>query len=690
MATDMNRQDVTLDVLRQSEERFRALIQQSADAIQLLSAEGKILYSSDSVERVLGYTPEEIQGMGAEPYLHPDDFPLFMEKFAMLLQEPGGRTTLEYRVRHKNGSWVWVEATGSNYLHDPHIQAIVGNFRNVTERKQAEERQRLLNAASEKLASSLDHQITMQEIAQLIVPALADYCRIALLDEQQQIKDIVVNHIDPEQMALVRALYQQYKDRASSAYGLQRLLKSGRPELISHVAENISLYRAGQENPDLLAVVNALALKSYMGTPLIARGKVIGAITFSSTQPLRHYTPDDLAFAQELARRIAITLDNARLYREAQQEIARRMQLEDQLQRANRQLEAILKTIDDGILLQDNNGKILYANQAIALLNGYQSVEDLRQAPDLFYEQQFVVTDEQGEPFLPARFPGRRVLTGEGPVQVTVRFQKKGSTEVRWLLITSTAVTDGGGRPWAALSVLHDITQFKEQEQRKDEFIAMASHELRTPLTSLKGFLHLLGQHLRKQQDKAALAYIDRVNHQVTRLTKLVTDLLDISRMQTGQLEYTMEPFELDALAREIVETVQEGTGSHHIRLEGQTRAVVPGDADRIGQVLINLLTNAIRYSPDADTIVVRLSVDQENVCVSVQDFGPGIAREHQQKIFERYYQVSEAGQHPFAGLGIGLYLASEIIKRHRGSIRVESVPGQGATFSFTLPRQQR
>lgn len=556
--------------------------------------------------------------------------------------------------------------------------------------QQAEERQRLLNEASKKLASSLDHQITLQEIAQLIVPALADYCRIAILDEQQQIKDIAVNHIDPAQLTLVRELYQQYKDHASSTYGLQRLLETGRPELISRVPESALLDHAGQQNPELLAIVNALGLQSYMGTPLIARGKVIGAITFSSTQPQRHYTHDDLAFAQELARRIAITLDNASLYAAAQQEIVRRQLLEDQLLRANKQLEAILKTIDDGIILQDASGKILYANQAIALLNGYQSVEELLQAPALFYERQYAVTDELGEPFPPARFPGRRVIAGESPVQVTVRLHEHESAHVRWLLITSTAVLDGTGRPWAALSVLHDVTQFKEQERRKDEFIAMASHELRTPLTSLRGFLHLLGQRLRKQEDQQALAYLERVNRQVTRLSKLVTDLLDISRMQTGQLDYSMEPFQLDALAREVVEAVQEGTASHRIQLEGQTRASVLGDADRVGQVLINLLTNAIRYSPNAARIIVRLSADQTDASVSVQDFGPGIAREHQQKIFERYYQVSDSSHQPFAGLGIGLYLASEIIKRHHGTIRVESVPGRGSTFSFTLPIQKK
>lgn len=688
MATEMNEQDETLDILGHNEERFRALIQHSADAIQLLSAEGEILYSSDSVERVLGYKPQEIQGSGPTLYLHPEDFPLFMERFSSLLQHPGSQVTLEYRVKHKNGSWVWIEATGSNYLHDPRIHAIVGNFRNITQRKQLEERQRLLNLASEKLASSLDHHITLQEIAALIVPSLADYCRIAVLDEQQQIKEIAVNHIDPEQLTLVRTLYEKYKNSAGTTHGLQKLLETGQPELISDVSESL-LQPAVQENPGLLANVQALGLQSYMGTPLIARNNVIGAITFSSTEPLRHYTPDDLAFAQELASRVAFTLDNARLYQAAQAEIAERKQLEVQLQRANEQLEAMLKTIDDGIMLQDITGKIIFANQAIAALGGYRSVDEVLQAPALFYQEQYEVRDEYGQPFSPENFPGRRVMAGESPVQVTLRAHKKGSDEVRWLTITSTAVKDKDGKPWAVMSVLHDITPFKEQEQRKDEFIGMASHELKTPLTSLKGFLHLLQGHLRKQQDEKALVYTNRLNHQVTRLTKLVADLLDISRMQKGQLEYRMEPFDLDALVEEIVETVQEGVASHQIRVEGQTRAFVYGDQDRVGQVLMNLLTNALRYSPKADTIIVRLSSDQESACISVQDFGFGIAREHQQKIFERYYQIGEEGQPPFAGLGIGLYLSSEIIKRHRGTIWVESSKGKGATFSFRLPLQR-
>src|SRR5205823_1849313 len=217
----------------------------------------------------------------------------------------------------------------SNYLHNPHIHAIAGNSLTITEHEWVKERQRILNVVSEILVSSLDHQITLQEIAQMIVPSLADYCRIALLDEQQQIRETTVNHIHPEQLALVRALYEQYKDRARTTHGLQKLLQTGKPELISNVSE--SVLQPAQDNPELLRIIQTLGLQSYMGTPLIARNRVIGAITFSSIQPQRHYTQDDLLFAQELARRIALTLDNARLYREAQEELAERKQIEQNL-----------------------------------------------------------------------------------------------------------------------------------------------------------------------------------------------------------------------------------------------------------------------------------------------------------------------------------------------------------------------
>ncbi|HXL38757.1 MAG TPA: PAS domain-containing sensor histidine kinase [Ktedonobacteraceae bacterium] len=530
------------EALKQSEERFRALIQYSADAIQLISAEGNVLYSSDSVENVLGYKPEEIQGASPEGFIHPDDLSFFMEQFLSLLQKPGEQVTLEYRIKHKNGSWVWIEATGTNYLHDPRIQAIVGNFRNITERKHQEERKQLLNAISEKLVSSLDHQLTLQEIAQLIVPAMADYCRIAVLDEQQQIREIVANHIEPEKIALVRELYEQYKDRANSSHGLQKLLETGQPELITVVTPEV-VAPFLQENPAVLPIIHALGLTSYMGIPLIARDKVIGAVTFSSTQPQRCYTHDDLAFAQELARRIALTLDNAHLYAEAQ--------------------------------------------KAITL---------------------------------------------------------------------------------------------------RDDFISIASHELRTPVTSLKLYIQVLQKQFGRRGEERLASSFAKMDAQLNKLTLLIEGLLNVSRIEYGKLYFQEDWFDLNEVVKETVEQIQSTTSKHRIRIEGRISQLVWGDKDRIGQLLTNLLTNAVKYSPLADTIIIRLTAVQDAIVVSVQDFGIGIEKEHLNHIFDRFHRVSDPEEKTYPGLGIGLYIAREIIQRHGGTLTVESEKWKGSLFSFTLP----
>lgn len=233
---------------------------------------------------------------------------------------------------------------------------------------------------------------------------------------------------------------------------------------------------------------------------------------------------------------------------------------------------------------------------------------------------------------------------------------------------------------------VRDITERRQLEARKDEFIGLASHELKTPVTSLKGFTSLLKRRLTSQGNEKELYFLVRMEAQITRLTRLINDLLDLSRVQTGQLVYQEESFEMDTLLQEVIEDVQGTTQTHHLSLEGRTQAVIVGDRDRIGQVLINLLNNAIKYSPEADSIWVRVSTNAQDVLVSVQDFGIGIAREHQQKIFERFYQVADLETKTYPGLGMGLYISYQIIKRHGGQLWAESEKGEGTTFHFTLP----
>ena len=256
----------------------------------------------------------------------------------------------------------------------------------------------------------------------------------------------------------------------------------------------------------------------------------------------------------------------------------------------------------------------------------------------------------------------------------------------RWHMSRATPVRNVPGTIMMWIGSSTDIDEQKRQEERKDAFISMASHELKTPVTSLKGFAHILQNRLKKHGDEESLHFLASINKQLNRLTRLINDLLDITRVQQGRLEYDEELFSLDVLVQETIENLQAGTTTHRLIFEESQDAQVYADRDRIGQVLTNLITNAVKYSPGADRIIIRLLKDGDSATVSVQDFGIGIAAKHQARIFERFYQVTDPEEKTYPGLGIGLYLSSEIIKRHRGRIQVESKKGSGSTFSFSLP----
>ena len=343
-----------------------------------------------------------------------------------------------------------------------------------------------------------------------------------------------------------------------------------------------------------------------------------------------------------------------------------------------KQLEAKFRRLFDsnliGVFVADFAGAFLDANDAFLAVLGYTRAELLAgtMQRDALTPPEFHSLSQNALKALQE--------TGASGAYETEYLHKSGRRVPVLVAVTRIEQTE------TCMGFVLDISGRKELEKRKDEFISMASHELKTPLTSFKGFLGLLQRRLTTQGDEQALHYVARMDAQVNRLTKLVNELLDLSKMQTGQLDYREERFEVDALVQEIVENVQGTTQTHRLLLEGQIGAEVCGDRDRIGQVLMNLLNNAIKYSPQADTVLVRVAKDQNKALVCVQDFGIGIAKEHQHKIFERFYQVTDPEEKTYPGLGIGLYISYQIVKRHGGRMWVESKKGEGAAFQFTLP----
>ncbi len=235
-----------------------------------------------------------------------------------------------------------------------------------------------------------------------------------------------------------------------------------------------------------------------------------------------------------------------------------------------------------------------------------------------------------------------------------------------------------------------DITDMKEHEQVKNDFIGMASHELKTPITSIKAYVQLLLTiYSKKTEDEFLLRSLSTVNKQINKLTRLITDLLDVSKMESGRLSLNSVEFDLHDLIKETVDEVQHTATQHDILYTSVGPLTIYADRDRIAQVITNFLTNAIKYSPDSDRVDVTVSTDTQAVTIGVRDYGIGINPEEQAKVFNRFYRVEGRNEQTFSGFGIGLYVAAEIVRRHGGNVWVESEKGEGSVFYFTLPLHQ-
>ena len=237
---------------------------------------------------------------------------------------------------------------------------------------------------------------------------------------------------------------------------------------------------------------------------------------------------------------------------------------------------------------------------------------------------------------------------------------------------------------------LTDITEQKYLQQRNDRFMSMASHELKTPVTTIKTLVQLLELQYKNGDDKTLVEYLSTIGQQIDQLTKLVTDLLDVSKIKADKFSVEHKIFDFDPLLAETIKSCQLLSPEHPIRIHGKTNAQFFGDQNSISRVFINLITNAIKYSPDATDIAVRVSVASGHVQVAIEDHGVGIAKEHQHMIFERFYQVGNDSGQSLSGLGIGLHIASAVVAEHGGRIWVESEgEGKGSIFYFTLPIYQ-
>jgi two-component system phosphate regulon sensor histidine kinase PhoR len=267
--------------------------------------------------------------------------------------------------------------------------------------------------------------------------------------------------------------------------------------------------------------------------------------------------------------------------------------------------------------------------------------------------------------------------------EVEYRIKRAGDGTYRWHLGKGEPFKDETGNIVAWFGTSTDIEDQKKEIERKDEFISVASHELKTPLTSLKGYLQLMENQDHLPDDTKF--YISRGNISINKLQHLINDLLDVSKIKAGKLEYDKNVIDLTALVNTCVENSSYMYPLYRIKKEIADDVVVIGNAERLEQVLMNLVNNSVKYSPDNKEITVCVEKNSTLAVVSVIDQGIGVSRADQKRVFERFYRAEE-NKFITSGLGMGLYISAEIIKEHNGKLTVKSKPNEGSVFSFSLP----
>jgi PAS domain S-box-containing protein len=546
LAQDITERKRREQALREGEERLRLALEAGhMGTWEWRIRESRLEWSPD-LEALHGFAPGEFDGRPEtlRRTIHPEDRDRVWAALRRVLDEQRSALHIEYRVVYRDGSVHWLEGRGRLLLDaEGKPDRLIGVCADVTPHKRAEtslresdEKHRYLAEASRVLTSSLDRQVTLQNLARLAVSRIADLCVVDVFDDGRIVR-VATAYRDPAQRNLADAL-KRYAPRPATDRGVSIVLRTGRAVLIPDASREAMEPPQDAEHSRILRLLRP---KSIMYVPLVARGHVLGAVSFLSMTSERRFGPEDLQLAEELAGRAALAIDNARLYQDAERAV-----------------------------------------------------------------------------------------------------------------------------------------------RARDEVLSVVSHDLRNPLNAIAMSADLLSElPLPEEQRRKHLEVIRRSCNQMDRL---IRDLLDVTKIEAGQLSIQREALEVASLLDEVREMFLSKAREKELRFEievAEGLAPIHGDRQRILQVLGNLVGNAVKFTPERGRVVVQATAAGREVVFSVQDTGPGIAPEDLPRVFQRFWQATDAKG---VGAGLGLSIAKGIVEAHGGRIWVESKRGVGSAFFFTIP----
>ena len=525
----------------------------------------------------------------------------------------------------------------------------------VTEREQARAdaeaaggRLSVLAEMSQQLASTLDYETTLANLASLLVPHFADWYAVDVLEPDGTFRRIAVVHEDADKSEWAEKSMRRYPPEAGESEGTARAVRTGEALLYRTISDE--LLASSTKDDEHYEVLRELGMASAMVVPLIAGGRTFGALMLVSSDPEHLYDEGDLDFAKHLGRRAAVAVDNARLYRAVEE-------------RARAAL--VVEHVADGVVLVDRTGVIRLWNPAAEQISGVSADRAVgRRAAEIV-----------------SRWASIELLSSRGDMGPTTHAVEIEGREL-WLSITGVGFEGG------SVYAFRDLTAERAVERLKSDFVSTISHEIRTPLAAIYGSALTLRRKDVVLGEPQRTGLLEVIASESDRLARIVNDILWVSRLESGGLQTTVETCDGVELARGVVEAARSYVPPNiKLKLTAPKRAPsIAADPDKTRQVLTNLVENAIKYSPDGGRVAIEVTVEGQRLRFAVRDEGLGVPPSEQRRIFEKFYRLDPDLTRGVGGTGLGLYISRELLERMDGRIWVESSGSGGSTFVAELP----
>ncbi|HYO58987.1 PAS domain-containing sensor histidine kinase [Archangium sp.] len=668
-------------------EQFRLLAEALPQIVWTARPDGVQDYLNRRWYEYTGLTHEESLGNGWMRSFHPEDMPEAEKRWRHSLAT-GEPFEVEYRCRRLDGAWRWF-LNRAIPVHDAQGRIVrwFGTCTDIDDQKRTADVHGFLADASALLALTLDPEETLRNLTRMIVPRLADWCTVDLVRPDETVERVAVTHTDPTREPLAWELARREPvDLQNATRGLGYVLRTGEPELLAAIPDTALTQLA--RDTDSLRLLRELGLRSSIIVPLVVHGRTLGGITLAQAGSARSFSAADLSLAGEFARRAALAMDNARLYRESQDAMRRAQHEQYQAEQARAMLDTLLDAAPAGIALFDRTLCFVRVNRTLEAINRRPAEDHLGHTmPEV------LATQSPGVDIV-VKSLRRALETGE--TQTVESTSRLPSGEERAWLARYAPVRSADGSTLGVATVVLDITERKRAEAERerliaalersnrelDQFAYVASHDLKAPLRGIANLSQWIEDDLKDVMIDETREQMRLLRGRVERMEALINGILDYSR--AGRVRSRPEPVDVGRLLAECVELLAPTPVTHVEVASGMP--TLRTERVPLQQVFLNLLGNAFKHAGKPD---VRVRVEARQVDAfwefSVADNGPGIAPEYHERIWGIFQTLRARDE--LESTGIGLSVVKKIVEARGGRAWLESALGQGAIFRFTWPK---